>query len=150
MSAHKEIDDLRCQATACLENDDDTKREWGFCIRVAKEGVQKNKQEGFSQHSVLGRFLGLGRTCVTCFPNTILFFQRCRSCTTYIYVPHMNGFSGTVSSESTGSLIKCFRGHCMLAPAIRELVVPPISRKARCPVEEWHVPSSLACERDQA
>lgn len=55
--------------------------------------------------------------------------------------------------NQAGSLIKCCRGHWMLTPgtpAIRELVVPPISHKACRPVEEWHVPRSLACERDQA
>ena len=51
-----------------------------------------------------------------------------------------------------GSPVKAFSGHWMLAPGTPsspELAAALISRKAHCPVEEWHVTSSLASEWDQ-
>lgn len=51
-----------------------------------------------------------------------------------------------------GSPIQSFSDHCMLAPGIpasSELAATSISHKARCPVEEWHITSSLASEQDQ-
>lgn len=51
-----------------------------------------------------------------------------------------------------GSLVKCFSSHWLLAPGMPtspELTATPMSHKAYCPVEEWHVTSSLASERVQ-
>lgn len=70
----------------------------------------------------------------------------------YIHVPSMSGLSDAVASESRRFSGK-ISGHWILAPGLpvsRTPVATPMGHKARCPVEEWHVPSSLASESDQA
>ena len=111
-------------------------------MRVAKERIQVNQEQG--------KDLGLGRKCVPYFLNKIIFskdaYNMLHTCAIYEWFLRCNviesrKFSGKIS------------GHWILAPgspASRTPVATPMSHKACCPVEEWHVPSSLASEVDQA
>lgn len=92
--------------------------------------------------------LGLSRRYVTYFLHTMIFskdvFNASCSC---VYTRVF--FQMQCLLNQGGSVLKCFSGHWMLArgtSASLELTATPISHKAYCPVEEWHVTSSLAPE----